>query len=245
MIFSSDWPVTTDGSDSQGRITLPYLSGLLQESATLHANQLGWGYDDLAIEGLQWVLSRQWLEMKRYPGRQDTITIKTWPSGRGGLTWLRDYRIIAADGEELGQATSLWFLMDQETRRPRPANIGKNIDFDNAERVRPSDLKPIPAISDRRLAGRIKAGYFDIDVHNHVNNVRYLTWMLGAVEPEFHNRFIVRELEINFLAEGFLGDELDINISETGKDISHGLIRHKDGIELSRMKTRWAEEPGT
>lgn len=239
MVFSTDWPVTTDGSDSNGYITLPYLSGLLQETATLHANILGLGFENLHSEGLQWVLSRQWLKMTRYPHRQEKIIITTWPSGKGGITWLRDYRISDADGNELGIATSLWFVMDRNTRRLRPSRIGKHLDTDKAERVRNTDLKPLPALEDVRSTGFISAGYFDIDVHHHINNVRYLTWMLSGIDPEFMSSHMARELEINFLAEGFIGDELDIFISGTETSLSHGLIRHEDGIELSRMRTEW------
>ena len=239
MVFTTDWHVTTDGSDSNGSITLPYLSGLLQETATMHANILGLGFDNLQLEGLQWVLSRQWLKMTRYPHRQEKISITTWPSGKGGITWLRDYRISDADGDELGIATSLWFVMDRKTRRPRPSRIGKHLDTEKNERVRNADLKPLPVLKNARSAGSLKAGYFDIDVHHHVNNVRYLTWMLGGIDPGFMSSHMARELEINFLAEGFIGDELDISISGTGTNLSHGLIRHEDGIELSRMRTEW------
>ena len=67
MIYTGVWPVTTDGSDCAGRITLPYLCSLLQETATMHADELGWGLRHLEAEGLQWVLSRQWLRMETLP----------------------------------------------------------------------------------------------------------------------------------------------------------------------------------
>ena len=244
MVYTSQWPITTDGSDSHGRATIPYLSSLLQEAATLHAIRLDCGYEDMDNKGLLWVLSRQWLKITEYPRWQDVIHIDTWPSGDKGISWLRDFRIRSEDGRELGIATSLWFVLDKNTRRPKPARLGLDMDVNDAERVRNGDLKALPKSEDLRQCGSARAGYFDTDVHNHINNVRYLGWMLGGMDPAFLSQNIVRELEINFLAEGFVNDEMDVMLSEPDRnELSHSLVRHSDSRELCRLKTLWETLP--
>ena len=234
-----DWTVTTDGSDSSGRMTLPYLCRLLQETATMHAEKLGWGYEALEKQGLQWVLSRQWIRMHRYPRWKDDVRITTWPSDKGAITWYRDFRISDSRGEELGMATSLWFVMDRESRRPRPAKVGPDMPTEGAERVRTEDLKPLPPLVAPEAGGRISAGFHDIDVHDHVNNVRYLTWMLDGLDANFLRRNTAGELEINFLAEGFIGDEMEVRTEGTGTSRLQSLVRLSDEVEMCRMRSEW------
>ena len=245
MVFTQDWPVTTEGSDASGRLSLPYLCSLLQETATYHADALGWGYADLEAQGLQWVLSRQWIRMDRSPRWKDRIRIATWPSGKGAITWNRDFRILDADGEILGVATSFWLTMDRKTRRPRPAGFGSDMDFTAVDTVKDGDLKPLPALAHPRKTRSVRAAYHDIDVHDHINNVRYLTWMIDALDPEFLRAHRAKETEINFLAEGFAGDALDVFDDAAADDPAQRLqsLRRDSGeSELCRMRTAWVPD---
>ncbi len=248
MYFSSQWPVTTDGSDFSGCATIPFLCTLLQETATYHADRKGWGFTPLKAAGLQWVLSRQWLEIEELPRWKDVITVETWASGTGGITWNRDYEITSSSGKVLGRATSLWFLMDRETRRPIPAARGAEIlqkpllPTDTQRRTRTKDLKALPALKNPREIGRTLTSYFDIDIHHHVNNVRYLTWILNALSAEFLNAHQIRELEIHFMAEGFMGEELIVmedRREADNREALYGLSRSGDGVEMCRMKACW------
>lgn len=242
MVFTHTWPVTTDGSDSRGRMTLPYLCKLLQETATFHADLLGWGVDVLKENNLQWVLSRQWIRIDRMPGWKENVTVATWPSAQRGISWNRDFRLTDSDGAPIGIATSLWFVMDRETRRPRPAQVGPAMPVEGAERVRDAELKALPALMEPAPAGSVTAAWHDIDYHQHVNNIKYLTWMINGLENAFLADYVAAEVEINFLQEGFLGDVLNVKTDDStgaGRDFLQNLTRESDGAELCRMKTRW------
>ncbi|PIE05227.1 MAG: hypothetical protein CSA76_00155 [Spirochaetales bacterium] len=197
MHYTYQWPVTTDGSHSDGRATVPFLCTLFQETATYHADKLGWGFTPLKAAGLQWSLSRQRLEIEKIPRWKDIITIETWPSNIGGITWTREYKILNSDNEVLGNASSLWFLMDRKSRRPVPA-------------ARAAD-------------------------------VSYLTWILNALDADFLQSHQIRELEINFMAEGFIGQELTVLEEKTQKNSPgrlYALIR-SDNVEMCRLKVNW------
>ncbi len=43
----------------------------------------------------------------------------------------------------------------------------------------------------------------DLDMNNHVNNTRYVKWILDSIPIEYHNTMKVNEFEINFLNETF------------------------------------------
>ena len=45
-------------------------------------------------------------------------------------------------------------------------------------------------------------------MNSHVNNVKYTQWALDMMTERNHRDFIIKEYDINFLSETFLGDEL-------------------------------------
>ena len=237
MSFSLDWPVTTDGSDSRGWMTPLFLCALLQETATLHANKLGWGYRDLEQRGWQWVLSRQWIQMDCYPRWQSTVRVETWPSTQGGITYGRDYRILDENAKVLGKGTSLWFVMDRKTRRPVRVDMGPSMVEDSEPPVHPSPLKPLRFGEMPSIQKAITTGHFDLDIHDHVNNVRYLGWMLDALNRDFLLAHDAVEFEINFLAEGHYGDSLESAVHQEDTESLHEL-RRGDEV-LSRMRCQW------
>ena len=57
---------------------------------------------------------------------------------------------------------------------------------------------------------------YDLDIVNHVNNVKYLEWCLDLVDPKIILNQKVESFEMNFLKELSLKDEVIIheNISE-------------------------------
>ena len=48
----------------------------------------------------------------------------------------------------------------------------------------------------------------DLDVNSHVNNVKYTQWALDMMRERDHREWVIREYDINFLSETFLGDTM-------------------------------------
>ena len=66
-----------------------------------------------------WVLSRLHVRFSRIPDWREQITIETWPSDRtGGIRAQRDFRVLDADHNVIGEAGSLWLLLSKKTKRP-------------------------------------------------------------------------------------------------------------------------------
>lgn len=66
-----------------------------------------------------WVLSRLHVQIQKYPLWRDRIQVETWATSRlGGVRAYRDFRLLDANDEPVGAATSLWLLLDVNTRRP-------------------------------------------------------------------------------------------------------------------------------
>ncbi|MGE3550755.1 MAG: acyl-[acyl-carrier-protein] thioesterase, partial [Geobacter sp.] len=104
--------------DQQGAVRLPVVMTWLQDAGIEHATQLGVAVRDLKKLGLTWVLSRLTLELEHYPRGAEEVTVRTWPVTREGRFSIRDYQLLNAAGQQIGQATTSWAVLDLKSRRP-------------------------------------------------------------------------------------------------------------------------------
>ena len=185
--------------DTTGRLTLPALCDYLQESAGLHARQLGVAVDQLRQEDMTWFLWRLHLRLSGLPAWGETVSVDTWPAELGKPFAIRDFRLRCGD-REIGVATSAWLLMDLVKNRPMrrfPPHI--------------RDLHPDPprrALADpfHRLLGcdRVDATRDvvlrrgDLDLNGHLNHVAAIATMLEAVPSEVVERQRLTALEVEF-----------------------------------------------
>ncbi|HEY9757979.1 MAG TPA: acyl-ACP thioesterase domain-containing protein, partial [Oculatellaceae cyanobacterium] len=103
-----------------GLATAQSLCHFLQDSAANHAELLKVGGLDLAALDQMWVLSRLRLCLYKTPYWRSKIAVVTWPSTRSkGIRAHRDFQIFDAESNELlGEASSIWLLLDRQSRRP-------------------------------------------------------------------------------------------------------------------------------
>ena len=141
-----------------------------------------------------WMLSRLKVKMYSYPRVGEDIIIKTWPSGAERLFLLRDFLIMNKDGEVLGVAVSNWVFMNLETRRPVHPSSGE-IPFipENPERAIEENPGKVKASENSEEIISFQVRYNDLDMNNHVNNVKYLEWILECMDPEFRKTHIPAE----------------------------------------------------
>ncbi|CAM6110173.1 unnamed protein product [Calypogeia fissa] len=170
------------------------LSNLFQECALNHVGMSDFVGDGMGTthammrHRLIWVVTRMQIQVERYPIWGDVVEIDTWAAGEGKNGMRRDWLVTDYNtGEILARATSTWVTMNQDTRRlsRMPDDVRSEISpyfldrwvmkdepcrrirklGDNAEYIR-SDLVP-------RLN--------DMDMNQHVNNVKYIGWVLESV----------------------------------------------------------------
>ena len=196
--------------DQQSRLSIVSAINYFQESAWRNAEALGLGYEDLAARDRYWVLSRLYIEMYRYPLWGDTLQLETWPKGMDSLFAMRDFRIKSADGKELlGAGVTAWLIIDGTTHRlQRVEQICDDMPCypQNALERKPEKITLAAAMTPQT---RIVAGYTDVDVNRHVNNVCYLHWAVNYLPLE-NEQLTVRSAEINFLSEARLHSPVEI-----------------------------------
>lgn len=214
-----------------------------QDIAESHASALGVSLDALQQRGLLWVLSRYHIRMHELPTVGDTISIQSWPSAWERLFAIRDFRVCALSGEEIGVASSAWLVVEAESFRPvRGRDLLPEFNL-HPERALVSDWKKISLPDDFDYQRQFQVLHHDLDVNGHVNNAVYAIWALESAPDSCWQNHRPMEMEIQFLSMAFAGDTVRAETSlqqSAGKYIlHHRLVKTSDQSELIRARSVW------
>jgi medium-chain acyl-[acyl-carrier-protein] hydrolase len=227
--------------DVSNNATLVVLCQLMQESAWNHAEHLELGFSHLNRKNFIWVLCRQLVKMYSYPKWGDTIKVHTWPTAKDKLFCYRDFRISGSADSIIGEATTTWFVIDLASRKPQKTDSYFHVDLpEDVEPVFPGKLQKLHPASSTANTRSVRVTYGDLDINGHVNNVRYIDWILNGLPFDYLKTHELKEMEINYLVEASYDDEILVS-SEKKKDCHffHSLIRNGDITELCRARTVW------
>ncbi|MDR3206803.1 MAG: acyl-ACP thioesterase [Oscillospiraceae bacterium] len=214
-ILEKRYTVGAGETDPAGRCRASALNAFLQDIATEHAQNLGVSRESLlANGGVFWVLARSWFSLTRPILFGEEILIRTWHRGARGATLYRDFD-LEIDGQPVGEAVTSWVLADWETRRPvRPTAVSGVDVLPASERAKTVSLGKFPRPDGLTPAGERRAMYSDLDVNNHVNNVRYTDFVCDALHLERRPEAWVSALQVNFQAQVEAGAFLRLYIGE-------------------------------
>ena len=194
---------------------------MAQEIAYWAAQELGFGYDDLHIHHVAWVLSRMHFHFENPPQWRDNVTLYTWHKGADGLFYLRDFFLQDPEGNRLVTCTSSWVVIDERTRRlVRPEELQDKLstgDVDDAITERAPKVA-MPRGAEPEPAGEHTVVYSDVDIIGHTNNARYMVWAMDCIDYEAVSGKRVRDAYINFNKETTPGTTVQLYRLQTEED---------------------------
>lgn len=214
-MFEQVYTVGAGETDPSGRCRPSALQGFLQDAATRHAEFLQVSREMLLDKyGLFWVLLRNWYTLTRPVVYGDSVVVRTWHRGAHGAQLYRDFD-IEVNGVRVGEATTAWVVLDWKTRRmTRPsllAELDATKSHDRAKAITLGKLTPphrLTPVEDRQ------ALYSDLDINEHVNNVRYTDFICDALHMEAHREQFLSSLQVCFLSQVVCGEVLQMFTGE-------------------------------
>lgn len=214
FIYEEEFKIRASEIGANQKATLPAICSLLQEVAGNHALQLDFDITDLQQQKMTWVLHRLSVQIDRFPDWRETITIKTWPSGGDGLRAHRDFLLLDEESQTIGKSLSYWLILDMEKRRPIriPKEILNSVPQDTDHVLAVTDPS-FESIDNGEHAQSFEVRKTDLDLNQHVNNVRYIEWALSCLPDNKQ----LSEIDMKFLGEAVLGDTV---IAEYSSDDS-------------------------
>lgn len=181
----------------------------MQEGAISHASRLGAGYGSLNDLGFLWVLSRVKIQVLNYPNWGEKIKLKTWPKGVNRLFALRDFIFSNEKEERIALATSAWLVLDAKSMKPqRVQTLPFTLPDNEGKYALDEELGKIEGQSEFEFEMDKTAAYSDIDVNQHVNNAKYVEWILDCFNEEFYSEKTLKSLQLNFISQTRLGDRI-------------------------------------
>lgn len=247
MLWREQYLVRTYELDLRGSVSVRGVCNYLQDAAGNHAQALGVAVEQLQKHKVTWVLSRLHVQLRAYPRWREKILVETWPASVDKLYAVRDFLLLDAAENVIGAATSAWLLIDIEKRRPvrLPSFIG-TMHRSARGRVIPDPFEKLPVPADSTAAMRFQVCRADLDLNQHVNNVKYIDWLLEQVPDDVWRHRQLRTLEIDFRSESVLGDHIlsqtvEMQGNPREQVFVHRLFRETDRRELVRARTVWDE----
>lgn len=229
-VYEETYPVFSFLLDPMKRLSIPAAFGILGDAAGRDAQRRGWGYDELLLRNQAWVLIRARMEVERQPSWGERIILRTWPKLMEGVIAYRDFQVMDINRNILIAGSTGWTLMDLTSRRPVRL-IGKEYDTGHLANIHAINGRPekINWPGSLVTVKEITAEYGHLDMNNHVNNSRYIEWIINEIPAEvLQNRKLV-SVDVNFISEVKHLDPLSIQVpvNVVQYDIFEGFIKNR------------------
>lgn len=210
--FTKHFFISSAESDFTGKLNLSALVNILIQSASAHAEEIGWGFEALRRDNMSWVLSSLHIEINRFPRWQENIRCETWPRGSERLFYLRDFIIYDKNGNDLVKASSNWLIIDTEKRRPKFRDL--NLEGNPHVLSNCALANPIPKLAnvfDGEDSFVYEPKLSDIDINQHITATRYVDLILDTFSLDEFQSMHIKKFTVNYIREVNFGEKVIIN----------------------------------
>ena len=235
-IYSIEYRILSSDTDANRRLRLSRLFTLLQEASIAHTTELGMGREKTLDCGLLWIVTLQQAKIHRLPVYDEPIRLRSWPGKTMHLLFPRYYRIEDRRGNALVEASALWALMDQSTRRVvfpelydiriRGVHTGKEL-----------ALPVSPKMPQAAETGSFTVPYSYVDLNGHMNNTRYFDLAEDLMPPELRSR-AVTSVQTEYAKEAREGDTL--LLQHEASQNAYLLYGEQNGAKLFKLALTYA-----
>lgn len=227
--------------DAFDRIKLSSVLSVLEESACLSADELGFGYAAVAPKNIGFIIVNCYVEFFREVKLGDHIAVHTWPLKPRHQIFFRDFELYS--GEELvGVATTRWCMVDLNTFAMLPPSAffaDDAFESYNVERCCNFSQWKIPQLTDGKYMYSKIAACSDCDHYFHVNNTKYADLLLDVFNFDDLKDKYISNAQITFVKQCKAGEKIDFYLKETEEGcIIEGRV---DGELRAAMRVKFNE----
>ncbi|XP_047083919.1 palmitoyl-acyl carrier protein thioesterase, chloroplastic-like [Lolium rigidum] len=266
FMFRQNFSIRSYEIGADRTASIEALMNHLQETALNHvkgAGLLGDGFGstpEMSKRNLFWVVSQMQAIVERYPCWGDTVEVNTWvgPHGKNGMR--RDWHIRdSLTGHTVMKATSKWVMMNKLTRKLAriPDEVRTEIEpyfFEHAA-IEDEDNRKLPKLPehDRATSAKyVRTGltprWADLDINQHVNNVKYIGWILESAPMSILENHELAGMVLDYKRECGRDNVLESHTTvytdctnESGETTLHceHLLRLESGPIIVKARTTW------
>ncbi|KAL5194819.1 Palmitoyl-acyl carrier protein thioesterase, chloroplastic [Glycine soja] len=217
--------------------TLESILNLLQETALNHVWMSGLLSDGFGAthgmvrNNLIWVVSRMQVLIDYYPIWGEVVEIDTWVGASGKNGMRRDWLIRSqATGHIFARATSTWVMMNRKTRRlsKMPEEVRAEVSpwFIEKQAIKEDVQEKIVKLDKeaKYMNSDLKPKRSDLDMNQHVNNVKYVRWMLETIPDQILEEHQLSGITLEYRRECGSSDIVQSLCEPEEDEILHGVV---------------------
>lgn len=219
------------------RMTLSMLLNVLIQVSGEQSSALGLGDEKMGELGYAWIVLQHAFDIHRMPVTNELIEIETQARQYNSFFCYRDFYVYSETGTLLVEFTMVFAIMDRNERKM--IRIPEEIVSPYGAPFKKGLIRiPRPSKVDEKIADSsfYTIRYFDIDVNDHVNNAKYIEWMLDALGEEFLKNKRLKTGTIKFEKELLYGQTAESKSSRLHtkeKTVTAHEIRTEAGFHCS------------
>ncbi|MEY8000767.1 acyl-[acyl-carrier-protein] thioesterase [Clostridium sp. Mt-5] len=242
-IAEKEYEVNYYEIDYEERLLITSLVNYFGDIATKHSQDLGGGLSYSKKNGVAWVLYKWDIDIEQYPRYGQKVRVRTNACSFRKFYGYRTFEVLDQEDNVIAKANSIWLLIDINKRKILRITKDMYKIFGLTE----NDNKPLP-IKNVKLPEKFtieksfNVRYSDIDTNRHVNNVKYIDWIVETIPLDIILKYTIKHINITYEKEALYGEKIKI-FTELKKQDGNYVSLHKiiddNGKELSVIEAIW------
>ncbi|SJZ80169.1 medium-chain acyl-[acyl-carrier-protein] hydrolase [Pilibacter termitis] len=237
--FIKDYQVTYYDCDAKSRMKLSTLLNVVIYFSGIQSEDLNRSDEYVHSLGVTWVVTNHEIEIKRLPKKKEKIVVITEAKSYNRYFCYRDFTVQTADGEELVVVHSTFALMDIESRKM--ASVTEEFlapyESEKTKKInRPLNISLEKVDYERDYPVR----FSELDVNHHVNNAKYIDWLLDVLGYDFLIAHTPRKLSMRYVREIEEGTIVKSTAQVEGLETKHQIS--VDGVLHTEALIEWRRE---
>lgn len=241
--FSKEYEINYYDVDYNLKCKLPSIVNYLCDIGNAQSESVGDTIESLTERNSAWVFYKYDIKMKEYPKYRDVIRIETTPAGFNKFYAFRNYKITNSNGELIGEALALFFLIDIAKRRPKRISKDQLKVYDSEDIANINiEMDKIKALETVDTSKEFNIRYSDIDSNGHVNNVKYIEWAIESAPLDVVREYKLNRVKVVFEKETLYGHKVTVEAQIVNEDNNRITTIHRiydEGKELTKLELTW------
>lgn len=243
LVTSRDYPIHYYEIDNKERALISTIMNYLTDICTIQSDEQNVGIDYLLENRRGWILTQWHLKINRYPTYKETVTVSTQAHSFYKYYAYRKHFIKDSQDNLIVDGESTWLLVDLDKRRP----VKIEEQMYDAYKISPNENDRFKSANFKHLdswdsEAKFNVRYSDIDTNEHVNNVKYISWIIESVPMDITANYEMKELTVCYKKETNYGHTVTVHTAceqtEGGYICKHNIV-NEDGEDLTLAETHW------
>ena len=231
-MYTKEYHIGSNDVDQFLELKLSSFFKMMQDIATEHAEILDIGKGQTIDKGLYWVITRVELDIIRMPRYLETVKLTTYPGDDMRFIFPRYFYLEDQDGNTIMRVSSVWMVLRKENRQPALNPFeGRKFPEEHLpdELALPKKCSGNPSI---KIESR-KVRYSDIDLNGHLNNTKYIDYIIDIHDSDFYKKNRIKHFLINYEKELLDNDVLDLYSDNNKPEAIKGMINDNDAFMVN------------